>query len=204
MDRAKSVVTVNYVGTPENLQREAGWLLGPQRIDFSGRLRAWYKLVGLSDAQTRAIRWLAARPNGLAKILAISEEWSSDCRRDVPMLAHLSDAGGMELRIFPRDGQKVGRDAKANPAAARPGEKPTAGVGPLHRPLAGASAVAVLPGVGVRYGRRDPLGALREDRRGLACVSAADETSRQLPPAIFPASPVSFTMCRPVFARSAR
>ena len=39
MDRAKSVVTVNYVGTPENLQREAGWLLGPERIDFSGRLR---------------------------------------------------------------------------------------------------------------------------------------------------------------------
>ena len=27
---------------------------------------------------------------------------------------------------------------------------------------------------------------------------------RQLPPAIFAASPVSFTMCRPVLARSAR
>jgi len=91
-------------------------LLGPQRIDFSGRLREWYKQVGLSDAQTSAIRWLAAQQNGPAKILAISEEWSSDCRRDVPMLAHVTDAGGMELRIFPRDGQKVGRDAKANPA----------------------------------------------------------------------------------------
>ena len=91
-------------------------MLGPQRIDFSGRLREWYKQVGLSDAQTSAIRWLAAQPNGPAKILAISEEWSSDCRRDVPMLAHVTDAGGMELRIFPRDGQKVGRDAKANPA----------------------------------------------------------------------------------------
>jgi hypothetical protein len=22
-----------YLGTPENLQREAGWLLGPQRMD---------------------------------------------------------------------------------------------------------------------------------------------------------------------------
>ena len=32
------------------------------------------------------------------------------------MLAHVADAGGMELRIFPRDGQNVGRDAKANPA----------------------------------------------------------------------------------------
>lgn len=32
------------------------------------------------------------------------------------MLARLAEAGGMELRIFPRDGQKVGRDPKANPA----------------------------------------------------------------------------------------
>lgn len=129
MDRTKSVVTaerfaqgmtfdryVKYAGTPENLEREAGWSLGPQRIDFSDRLREWYEQVGLSDAQTSAIRWLAAQPNGPAKILAISEEWSSDCRRDVPMLAHLADAGGMELRIFSRDGQNVGRDARANPA----------------------------------------------------------------------------------------
>src|SRR2546428_1655684 len=129
MDRTKSVVTaerfaqgmtfdryVKYAGTPENLEREAGWSLGPQRIDFSGRLREWYEQVGLSDAQTSAIRWLAAQPDGPAKILAISEEWSSDCRRDVPMLAHLADAGGMEPRIFPRDGQNVGRDMRANPA----------------------------------------------------------------------------------------
>ena len=59
MDLTKSVVTadrfaqgmifdqyVNYVGTPENLQREAGWLLGPQRIDFSGRLREWVRASG--------------------------------------------------------------------------------------------------------------------------------------------------------------
>jgi len=129
MDRTKSGVTaerfaqgmtfdryVKYAGTPEDLEREAGWSRGPQRIDFSGRLREWYEQVGLSDAQTSAIRWLATQPNGPAKILAISEEWSSDCRRDVPMLAHLADAGGMELRIFPRDGQTVGRDARANPA----------------------------------------------------------------------------------------
>ncbi len=175
---------VNYVGTPENLQREAGWLLGPQRIDFSGRLREWYKQVGLSDAQTSAIRWLAAQPNGPAKILAISEEWSSDCRRDVPMLAHVADAGGMELRIFPRDGQKVGRDAKANPA-----DSPNAdimneflyerGEQTFHGRLAGASAVAVLPGVGVRYGRRDPLGAPREDRRRLARVAGAGVSCRR-------------------------
>src|SRR5437867_6781261 len=107
---------VKYVSTPENLAREAGWWLGPQRRDFSGLLREWYERVRLSDVQVGALRWLAEQPNGPAKVLAISEEWSSDCRRDVPMLAHLAEAGGMELRIFPRDGQQVGRGPKADPA----------------------------------------------------------------------------------------
>jgi len=58
-----------------------------------------------SDHQVAAIKWLAAQPGGPAKALVISEEWSSDCRRDVPMLARLAEAGGLELRIFRRDGQ---------------------------------------------------------------------------------------------------
>jgi hypothetical protein len=49
-------------------------------------------------------------------VLVISEEWSSDCRRDVPVLARLAEAGGLDLRIFPRDGQKLGRGPKADPA----------------------------------------------------------------------------------------
>ena len=129
MDRAKSVVTparfasgmtfdeyVTYTGTPENLAREAGSWLGRERRDLSGLLRECYERRRLSDAQVGAIRWLAAQPDGPAKILAISEEWSSDCRRDVPMLAHLAEAGGMELRIFARDGQTVGRGPRADPA----------------------------------------------------------------------------------------
>ncbi len=39
--------SVRYVGTAENLAREAGWWLGPQRQDFSGLLRAWYTRVQL-------------------------------------------------------------------------------------------------------------------------------------------------------------
>ena len=129
MDRTKGVVTaerfaqgmtfeeyVKYVGTPENLAREAGWWLGPQRRNFSGLLRDWHGRARLSDAQVGAIRWLATQPDGPARILVISEEWSSDCRRDVPMLARLAEAGGMELRIFTRDGQKVSRDPRANPS----------------------------------------------------------------------------------------
>jgi hypothetical protein len=114
---------VTYVGTPENLAREAGWWLGPQRHDFSGALRAWYTRMQLTTAQMDASRWLAAQPGGPAKLLVISEEWSSDCRRDVPALARLAEAGGLELRVFPRDGQKVGRGPRANPE-----ESPTADV----------------------------------------------------------------------------
>lgn len=107
---------VAYTGTPENLAREAGSWLGRKRLDFSDILRRWYERARVSEAQTAAIRWLAAQPDGPANILVISEEWSSDCRRDVPMLARLAEAGGLELRIFQRDGQKFSNAPKADPA----------------------------------------------------------------------------------------
>jgi hypothetical protein len=128
MDRATSVVTaerfatgltfdgyVRYAGSPENLEREAGWWLGPVRQDLSGRLRAWYERNRLSAAQAAAIQWLARQPDGPARILVISEEWSSDCRRDVPILARLAEAGGLELRHFRRDGRALGGGPTANP-----------------------------------------------------------------------------------------
>ena len=107
---------VAYTGTPENLAREAGSWLGRKRLDFSGVLRRWYEHARVSEAQTAAIRWLAAQPEGPANILVISEDWSSDCRRDVPMLARLAEAGGLELRIFQRDGRTFSNAPKADPA----------------------------------------------------------------------------------------
>jgi hypothetical protein len=50
-------------------------------------------------------------------VLVISEEWSSDCRRDIPTIAKIADRTGMELRIFTRDGQKVGRGLRPEPDA---------------------------------------------------------------------------------------
>ena len=122
MERKNSVVTserfaagmtfdqyVAYVGTPENLKREGS---GRPRSDMSAHLRSSYEATRLDEAQVAAIKWLAARPNGPAKVLVIAEEWSSDCRRDVPMLARLAEAGGMELRIFRRDGQRFSRSQR--------------------------------------------------------------------------------------------
>ena len=105
-----------FIGTPENLAREAGWWRGPERMDWSGPLRAWYEGLRLRDDQIAATRWLTAQPGGPAKVLVISEEWSSDCRRDVTILGRLAEAAPLELRIFPRDGQRVGRGPRADPA----------------------------------------------------------------------------------------
>jgi len=123
VERKQSVVTperftsgmtfeqwVAYVATPENLEREASG--GLPRKDWSDYLRTAYKEAPLSEHQTAAIRWLAGQPDGPAKILMLAEEWSSDCRRDVPVLARLAEAGGLELRIFRRDGQRYGTSQK--------------------------------------------------------------------------------------------
>jgi hypothetical protein len=62
-----------------------------------------------------------AQPQGPAKILVLSEDWSSDCRRDVPMLARLAEAGGLELRIFNRDGKKILGTRRPDPSMAPDG-----------------------------------------------------------------------------------
>src|SRR5688572_32661277 len=106
---------VEYVGSPENLKREGSQT---PRKDFSEFLRKAYESVRLSPAHEAAWQWLVAQPDGPAKVLAVSEEWSSDCRRDIPLLAKLSDAVGLELRIFTRDGQTMGRGPKPEPDSA--------------------------------------------------------------------------------------
>jgi Thioredoxin len=135
---AKSVVTperfakgmtfdeyLKYTGSSENLAREAfgsylpdAGAIGAPRKDNSGVLRDRYAKARLTEAQTAAIKWLVTQPDAPAKILVISEEWSSDCRRDVPMLARLAEAGGLELRIFTRDGKKVLGTRRPDPAVA--------------------------------------------------------------------------------------
>jgi hypothetical protein len=104
---------VKFVGAPENLAREGSFNM--PRKDYSDFLRKAFDAARLTDAQREAWRWIVAQPNGPAKILVISEEWSSDCRRDVPMLARLAAEGGLEMRIFPRDGDKISSLAVPDP-----------------------------------------------------------------------------------------
>jgi hypothetical protein len=137
MARTESVITserfargmtfeqyVTYTGSPENLAREAfgsyypdGGSIGAARRDNSAVFRERYARARLADHQVRAIKWLGSLPNGPAKILVLSEDWSSDCRRDVPVLARLAEAGGLEMRIFNRDGQKILGTRRPDPTA---------------------------------------------------------------------------------------
>jgi thiol-disulfide isomerase/thioredoxin len=129
VDRSKSVVTperfakgmtfdeyVRFVATPQNLAREGS--MGSKRRDMSGHLRATYDATHLQPEQVEALKWLAAQPGGPAKMLVISEEWSSDCRRDVPVFARMAEAAPFELRIVPRDGQKFSSAARPSLAEA--------------------------------------------------------------------------------------
>jgi len=116
---------VKYIATPENLAREAfgsyfpdAGSKGAPRKDNSGVIRERHARIRLSDYQASAIKWLAAQPGGPSKILVIAEDWSSDCRRDLPVLARLAEAGGLEMRIFNRDGQRILWTRRPDPAAA--------------------------------------------------------------------------------------
>ena len=56
---ARGMTTAQYldfIGTPENLAREAGWWLGSQRHDFSGPLRAWYERARATGKRSAASR----------------------------------------------------------------------------------------------------------------------------------------------------
>ena len=115
---------VKWTGSAGNLAREGfgsyfadGGSIGAARRDNSAVFRERYARARLSDQQAAGIKWLAAQPNGPAKILVISEDWSSDCRRDVPMLARLAEGGGLEMRIFNRDGKKILGTRRPDPAA---------------------------------------------------------------------------------------
>ena len=105
---------VRYIGSPDNLKREGTG--ASVRQDVTAAFRTGYESTRLSDTQVEALKWLAAQPGGPAKVLVISEDWSSDCQRDIPTVARLAEAAGMELRIFNRDGAKF--SASQSPSLA--------------------------------------------------------------------------------------
>src|SRR5271157_5031445 len=62
-----------------------------------------YKSAPLSVEDLAFFKRAAAQPGGPAKILAIAEAWCGDVYRELPTVARMAEATGMELRVFLRD-----------------------------------------------------------------------------------------------------
>ncbi len=67
------------------------------------RIEEYYSNVELSAEQTNRLRQLVSHENGPARMMVIGEDWCGDVVRELPVLARVAEAAGVELRIFPRD-----------------------------------------------------------------------------------------------------
>jgi hypothetical protein len=67
------------------------------------KFELYYNDSALSADDISFFKKAAAIPNGPARILALAEAWCGDVYRELPTIARIAEAAGMELRIFPRD-----------------------------------------------------------------------------------------------------
>jgi hypothetical protein len=63
----------------------------------------YYNDSPLTEDDLAFFRKAATAPNGPAKILALAEAWCGDVYRELPTVAHIAEATGMDLRVFLRD-----------------------------------------------------------------------------------------------------
>ena len=67
------------------------------------RIEEYYSNVSLDSEQTARLQELVSHENGPARMMVIGEDWCGDVVRELPVLARVAEAAGVELRIFPRD-----------------------------------------------------------------------------------------------------
>jgi hypothetical protein len=67
------------------------------------KFELYYKESPLSAEDISFFKKAAALPNGPAKVLALAEAWCGDVYRELPTVARIAEATGMDLRVFLRD-----------------------------------------------------------------------------------------------------
>ena len=67
------------------------------------RIEEYYANVEVGSEQANALRELTSAAGGPARMMIIGEDWCGDVVRELPVLARVAEAAGLELRIFPRD-----------------------------------------------------------------------------------------------------
>ena len=97
MARETSVVT------PQRFQEGFSYADYIDQIKVNkARFEGFYQFqVKTEDAA--ALRELANRKGGPAKMLVLGEDWCGDVIRGLPMLARVAEVAGLDMKIFPRD-----------------------------------------------------------------------------------------------------
>ena len=65
-----------------------------------------YNGLKITPEQDKALKELAARPNGPQRLAVIGEDWCPDVYRGAPVAARIAEAMGIEFRFFERDQNK--------------------------------------------------------------------------------------------------
>ena len=82
-----------FDGIPEGaISRKVGLIWGIPVYKFQ-----------IKPEDAAALRELANRKGGPAKMLVLGEDWCGDVIRGLPVLARVAEVAGLDLKIFPRD-----------------------------------------------------------------------------------------------------
>ena len=92
------------VVTPERYSEGFDYLAYMNEIKVNkARFEGFYESSVISEDDTKALRDLVSRDNGPKKMLVLGEDWCGDVVRGLGVLARICEAGGLDMRIFPRD-----------------------------------------------------------------------------------------------------
>ena len=98
MARETSVVT------PE---RFASGFTYQEYVDQIKLNKSWfeklYDTFHLDEDDAEFFRQAGSQSGGPAKMMVIGEDWCPDVYRGMPVAARIAEAGGFEMRVFPRD-----------------------------------------------------------------------------------------------------
>ena len=64
------------------------------------RFEGFYDNFQVRPEEAAALKKLAERPDGPAKMLVLGEDWCGDVVRGLPVLARMAEATGLEMRVF--------------------------------------------------------------------------------------------------------
>jgi Thioredoxin len=100
----RKMPTANTILTPARFAQGLSYsAFLEQALVNRDKFDQYYRTSPLSEEDLSFFRKAAAAPHGLANILALAEAWCGDVYRELPTVARIADATGVNLRIFLRD-----------------------------------------------------------------------------------------------------